>query len=65
MDEDICVSCGCRLTRDDIGFHKKMVNRGAEEYMCTGCLCDYFGITRERAVEMINNFKKSGCTLFE
>ena len=59
-----CVSCGCPLTADDIGFHKKMINRGAEEFMCIGCLCEYFGITRDKAEEMIENFRKSGCTLF-
>lgn len=59
-----CISCEKELTRDDIGFHKKMVNRGAEEFMCIECLCDYFGITVEKANEMIEHFKEMGCTLF-
>ena len=62
--EEYCISCEKELTSDDIGFHKKMVNRGAEEFMCIDCLCDYFGITREKADEMIQNFRKSGCKLF-
>lgn len=65
MKEFACVSCGIELTHDDIGFHKKMVNRGAEEYMCIDCLCDYFGLTREKAEEMIVKFKEMGCSLFE
>ena len=28
------------------------------------CLCDYFGITREKAEEMIEKFKSMGCSLF-
>lgn len=59
-----CVSCGAELLPDDIGFHKKMINRGAEEFMCIDCLCDYYGITREKAEEMIARFRESGCTLF-
>ncbi|MDD7193590.1 MAG: hypothetical protein SPJ42_08520 [Oscillospiraceae bacterium] len=60
-----CISCQKELRRDDIGFHKKMVNRGAEEFMCIDCLCAYFGLSREKADEMIKNFKETGCTLFE
>lgn len=64
MNEQYCISCGDELTRDDIGFHKKMVNRGADEFMCINCLCDYFGLTREKADEMIEKFKEMGCSLF-
>lgn len=64
MKELLCISCEQPLTSDDIGFHKKMVNRGAEEFMCIDCLCDYFGLTREKADEMIDKFKEMGCSLF-
>lgn len=59
-----CITCGAELSADDIGFHKKMVNRGADEFMCISCLSDYFGITVEKAHEMIERFRESGCTLF-
>lgn len=32
--------------------------------MCIDCLCDYFSLTRESAENMIERFRKSGCTLF-
>ncbi|MCI5949029.1 MAG: hypothetical protein PUK72_03535 [Oscillospiraceae bacterium] len=59
-----CKECGKKLTDIDIGFHKKMINRGAVEYMCLECVCRHFDITKERAYEMIERFKKSGCKLF-
>ncbi len=59
-----CVSCGKELTADDEGFHKKMVNRGAQEFMCIECLSDYFGITVEKSLQMIESFREQGCTLF-
>ncbi len=59
-----CFECQAELTPDDIGFHKKMISRGAEEFLCIPCLCKRFDMTRERALELIAQFRKSGCTLF-
>lgn len=64
MKKYYCVNCGTELKADDIGFHKKMINRGATEFSCIDCLCEYFGITREKAEEMIARFKAAGCSLF-
>ncbi len=62
---DYCIKCSKLLTNDDIGFHKKMVNRGAHEYMCIECLSEYFGLSVEQSHEMVERFRRSGCTLFE
>ena len=59
-----CVSCGKALTVYDIGYYKKMVNRGAAECACISCTAAHFGITEARAWEMIRRFQKTGCTLF-
>ncbi|MBQ6021890.1 MAG: hypothetical protein IJR51_06715 [Clostridia bacterium] len=59
-----CLSCGKALTVYDIGFYKKMVNRGAAECACISCTAAHFRITEARACEMIRRFQKTGCTLF-
>jgi len=60
-----CVQCGKPLGRDDIGLHKKLINRGAEEdFLCIDCLCAFFKISRERAEELIAHYREMGCTLF-
>ena len=59
-----CLNCGKELTTYDIGFYKKLVNRGAESYMCIACTSARFGFTEARAWEMIERFRQSGCTLF-
>lgn len=61
---EYCITCEKELAPDDIGFHKKMVNRGAEEFMCIECLSDYFGLSVEKAHEMIERFREQGCMLF-
>jgi DNA-directed RNA polymerase subunit RPC12/RpoP len=62
--KEYCIACGKELTRDEIGLHKKLVNRGATEYKCKPCLAAFFRITEEQCDEMIAHFRETGCTLF-
>lgn len=43
-----CFKCGRRLTVNEIGLHKRLINRGAEEYMCKACLAKHFYVSEER-----------------
>lgn len=60
-----CIKCQKELSNDEIGLHKKLVNRGAKEFMCMNCLGKYFKITPSQLEEKIMYFKNSGCTLFK
>ena len=61
----VCRSCGRALTDYDVGFYKKMVSRGADTgFQCIDCTAAYFGISTEKAWEMIGRFRRAGCTLF-
>lgn len=60
-----CKNCGKELTRDEIGLHKKLVNRGAEEFLCIKCLSAHFHVPVELLREKIGQFKHDGCTLFK
>ena len=33
-----CIHCGKELSFNDIGAHKKFINRGSREFMCISCL---------------------------
>ena len=59
-----CQQCGKELTVWDEGYFEKMVNRGATECCCIPCTATHFGLTEEKAWEMIRRFQKTGCTLF-
>ena len=61
----MCIRCGAALTRDEIGLTKKLINRGAEEFMCVDCLARYFEVRPEDIQERIRHFRQTGCTLFE
>ena len=36
-----CKECGRSLTKDEIALHKKIYNRGAEEFFCIDCSSRY------------------------
>ena len=60
-----CIKCGRDLTHDEIGLHKKMVNRGAQEFMCIDCLASYYHVSKKGLEEKIQQFKEMGCILFQ
>ena len=59
-----CFECGKELTADDIGIYMKLVNRGADKYLCIPCLARGFRVDESEIRKKIEQFKKSGCTLF-
>ena len=65
MSDNICFKCGKRLESDAIPIYKKLVNRGAEEFMCIDCLADYMKIPRSAIEALIDYYTESGtCALF-
>ena len=59
-----CINCARELTSDEIGLHKKMINRGAEEFMCLSCLAIFFHCDESLLVKKIEQFRENGCMLF-
>ena len=59
-----CMKCGRELKHVEIGLTKKMVNRGAKEYMCLTCLSEFTGVSEEELLSKAEHFKKMGCILF-
>lgn len=59
-----CIRCGRELSFNDIGAHKKFINRGAREFLCRDCLAEKLDVPRELIDRKIEEYKKMGCTLF-
>ena len=60
-----CKNCGAPLTSDEVAVTRKLINRGATEYMCVPCLAKWFEVKEDDIRERIEYFRASGCTLFE
>lgn len=60
-----CKQCGARLTRDEVAVTKKLVNRGAAEFMCERCLASYYRVEVSDIRERMDYFRAMGCTLFD
>lgn len=60
-----CDACGCSLSRDEIALNKKLIGLDTEEFLCLACLAEELGVTEQDLRYKIEDFKESGCTLFE
>ena len=59
-----CVRCHAPLTNDEIGLTKKLINRGATEFLCMTCLAEKFDMTEAECQTLIDHFREAGCHLF-
>ena len=60
-----CMECGNDLYADDIAIHRKLINRGADEFFCIDCIAEKFGCEREYIERLIEYYRSTGkCTLF-
>ncbi|HAN21894.1 MAG: hypothetical protein A2Y15_06190 [Clostridiales bacterium GWF2_36_10] len=59
-----CIKCGMILKNDDIGATKKLINRGATEFMCVPCLALHFCVDEELIRKKIEEYRAYGCSLF-
>ena len=59
-----CITCGRSLEKDEVALTKKLINRGATQYLCIDCLAKKFEVTREDLERKIEEFRQMGCTLF-
>ncbi len=65
MTRHTCMRCGAGLCGDEIALYKKLVFRGAEEYLCLDCLAADCSTTREKLETLIAYYHRTGiCTLF-
>ncbi len=64
MEVNKCRECGKELTHDEIGLYRRLVNRGAKDFLCIECLAAYFRISVDVLRKRIQTFKADGCTLF-
>jgi hypothetical protein len=63
---ETCRQCGAPLGMDDRAIYKKLVYRGAEDFLCIPCLARYLGVAQEEIENRIRWYRESGeCTLFQ
>ena len=61
-----CISCGKdRLSKDEIGINKKLINDNIENFYCLDCLANYLEVSTQDILDKIEEFKEEGCTLFD
>ena len=65
VNDSTCIKCGKPLESDAIPIYKKLINRGAEEFLCIDCLAEHIGTSRAHIEDLIEYYTESGtCALF-
>lgn len=59
-----CAHCGRELTRDETGISRKLINRATQVFYCLDCLSVEYSTDRQTLEDMIERFRRAGCTLF-
>ena len=64
MVDMCCKKCNKPLEADEIAIYKRLVSRGAEEFLCIPCLAEYYRCSESIIHERIAFYKRIGCTRF-
>ncbi len=60
-----CMRCDAKITGDEIALYRKIVFRGANQFLCLDCLAKDSSTTRNDLEKLIAYFHKTGiCSLF-
>ena len=59
-----CIKCERELKTNEVGLHKRLINRGDDNCMCLSCMSAYFGCSEELLREKIVHYRNQGCALF-
>ena len=60
-----CGLCGSRISRDEAALNRKLSGIQTQEFLCLGCMAEELGVTEQDLQHKIEDFRESGCTLFE
>lgn len=60
-----CMQCGGAVTRDEMAMTRKLINRGAVQFLCIPCLARRFEAAEAELYQRMQDFKDMGCTLFD
>jgi uncharacterized protein YlaI len=59
-----CKVCGKSVTYDETGLTKKLIDRGATQFLCLSCLAKMFDVSESRLKEKTEEYRRAGCLLF-
>ena len=63
-NQPVCFRCRRILVPDEIALTKKLINRGASDFLCISCLSEHFQVPEDILRKKIVQFREMGCTLF-
>lgn len=53
----LCAGCGRKVTQNEGGLSRKLINRNTQQLFCLTCLSARFKVSEENLLEMIERFR--------
>ncbi len=60
-----CIICSSKVEKNAIGLYRKLIEKNAKKFMCLKCLANHLDTSTDDLLEKIDDFKATGCKLFE
>lgn len=60
-----CCVCGAEVEKVSKALCKKIIDRNTKRFYCLNCLSDFLNTSTEDLMDLAEEFKSEGCTLFQ
>ena len=60
-----CCNCGAKVEKISKALCMKLIDRNTARFYCLKCLSDYLDTSEEDLLDLAEEFKNEGCTLFQ
>ncbi len=60
-----CCVCGAEVEKVSKALCKKIIDRKTKRFYCLNCLSDFLDTSTEDLMDLAEEFKSEGCTLFQ
>ena len=60
-----CCVCGANVEKVSKALCMKIIDRKTKRFYCLSCLSEYLNTSVEDLIDLAEEFKNEGCTLFQ
>lgn len=62
---ECCIICGADVEKLSKALCMKIIDKNTKRFYCLNCLSEYLDTSKEDLIDLAEEFKNEGCTLFQ